>query len=82
MERTSRLTPRSAFFVVLLAMVGSITGTLFGPRAVAVLHSAPPWLLPAILIASVLLASLAGYTALKLAQSSRQHRSLSAQDEA
>lgn len=56
-----------ALVVFLLALAGSATGVLLGPRIVAAFDGAPAWLLPAVMIASVLLALVAAYVAFRIA---------------
>lgn len=58
---------RRALVVFLLALTGSVTGVLLGPRIVAAFDGAPVWLLPAVMIASVLLALVAAYVAFRIA---------------
>ena len=51
----------------LLALAGSVIGILLGPAIVATLDGAPAWLLPAIMMVSVLLALVAAYVAFRVA---------------
>jgi amino acid transporter len=74
MKNQRTLTPRRALLIFLLAIAGSITGTLAAPHIVAAFDGAPAWLLPAILAISVLLALIATYTAFHLATSKKQYR--------
>jgi len=66
MKSQQVLTPRRAILTFVLAVAGALTGILAGPRLVAAFRDAPQWLLPAILVASVLLALVAAYVALHL----------------
>lgn len=66
MKRQTSLTPRRARLLFLLALAGSLAGTLLGPRLVGAFRGAPEWLLPAILMGAVLLAMVAGYAALHM----------------
>ena len=74
MRDTRIFTPRRALPIFLLAMAGSLTGTLVGPKIVAAFHGTPAWVLPAILAVSVLLALLAAYVAFHLATRKKQYR--------
>ena len=74
MKNRKTLSPRRALALFLLAIAGSVTGTLAGPRVVAAFQGSPAWLLPAILCVSVLLALVAAYAAFHLATSSKQYR--------
>ena len=76
MRSTQILSTRRALLVFVLAMAGSLTGTLAGPKVVAAFQGAPPWLLPAILVVSVLLALLATFAAFHLARANKRHDSL------
>src|SRR5690606_25778158 len=51
-----RLTPRKALMFFTFALVGSLTGTLVGPRIVGAFDGSPVWLLPGILCVLILLA--------------------------
>ncbi len=73
MNRTKPLSARRALVVFLLAMAGSLTGTLAGPRIVSMFAGTPDWVLPTVLAASVLLALLAVYAAFHLATDRRRH---------
>ena len=73
MKRQTSLTPRRARLLFLLALAGSLTGTLLGPRLVGALRGAPEWLLPAILMGAVLLAMVAGYAALHMGLGEKRH---------
>ena len=65
-------TPRRTFLLFLLSLAGALTGILLGPRIVAAFSGAPVWLLPVVMVASVLLALVAGAFAFKLANRKRQ----------
>ena len=67
MTNNPPLTFRRTLALFLLALAGSVTGVLFGPRIVAAFHGAPEWLLPVVMAASVLLALVAGYLAFRIA---------------
>ena len=67
MKRPAALSPARARWLFVLAIAGSLAGTLLGPRLVAAFAGAPAWLLPAILMGAVLLAMVAGYAALHMA---------------
>jgi len=56
-----------ALAMFLLALAGSVTGILLGPRIVAAFDGAPVWLLPVVMTASVLLALVAAYAAFRIA---------------
>lgn len=58
---------RRTLVVFLLALAGSVTGVLLGPRIVAAFDGTPDGLLPALMAASVLLALVAGYLAFRIA---------------
>ena len=73
MKRQTSLTPRRERLLFLLALAGSLTGTLLGPRLVGALRGAPEWLLPAILMGAVLLAMVAGYAALHMGLGEKRH---------
>ena len=75
MKNTRFLSPRPAVLIFLLAITGSLTGTLAGPRIVAAFNDAPSWLLPAVLVVSVLLALLAAYVAFHLATGNKHRAS-------
>ncbi len=74
MTNPRKLTPRRALAFFLFALVGSLTGTLAGPRIVGAFEGAPEWLLPAILCVSILLALVATYMAFHLATKSKRAR--------
>ena len=61
------LTFHRALVVFLLALAGSVIGILLGLAIVATLDGAPAWLLPAIMMVSVLLALVAAYVAFRVA---------------
>jgi len=73
MINTQIITPRRVLLVLLLAIAGSLTGTLVGPQILAAFHGTPAWVLPAILVVSVLLALLATYVAFHLATSEKSN---------
>lgn len=68
---------RRAMLTFLLALAGSVTGILAGPRLVAAAAGAPVWLLPLVLVVSVALALLAAYAGIRLATSKAGHGSSS-----
>src|SRR5690606_21769950 len=63
MATTRRLTPRKALMFFTFALVGSLTGTLVGPRIVGAFDGSPVWLLPGILCVLILLALIVAYMA-------------------
>lgn len=71
MDNKRILTPRQALLIFLLAMAGSLAGTLAGPKIVAAFQGAPTWVLPTVLAISALLALLATYIAFHLATSKK-----------
>ncbi|WP_242101587.1 hypothetical protein [Lysobacter sp. M2-1] len=73
MKNAAAATSRRALTVFLLAIAGSVTGLLAGPRIVAAFQGSPAWMLPAILCASVLLALVATYMAFNFATRSKRH---------
>ncbi|MFZ7095016.1 hypothetical protein ACOPJQ_04710 [Luteimonas dalianensis] len=72
MTADRRLSFRRALLVFLLALAGSVTGILLGPRIVAAFDGAPGWLLPAVMMVSVLLALVAAYVAFRIASRKAQ----------
>ena len=68
MKSEQVLTPRRAILTFVLAVAGALTGILAGPRLAAAFQNAPQWLLPAILVASVLLALVGAYVAFRLGE--------------
>ena len=81
MTTTRRLTPRKALMFFTFALVGSLTGTLVGPRIVGAFDGSPVWLLPVILCVLILLALIVTYMAFHLATKSKRPRH-SEQDDA
>ena len=81
MATTRRLTPRKALMFFTFALVGSLTGTLVGPRIVGAFDGSPVWLLPGILCVLILLALIVAYMAFRLATKSKRPRH-SKQDDA
>ena len=67
MTNSRPLSLRRALLVFLLALAGSVSGILLGPRIVAVFDGAPAWLLPAITGVSVLLALVVVYAVFRIA---------------
>ncbi|MGO1718933.1 MAG: hypothetical protein ACTHZI_01900 [Luteimonas sp.] len=67
MTNNRPLSFRRALPVFLLALAGSVTGILLGPRIIAAFDGAPVWLLPVVMAVSVLLALVAGYLAFRIA---------------
>lgn len=74
MTTTRKLTPGRALAFFLVALAGSLTRTLAGPRIVGAFDGAPEWLLSAILCVSILLALVATYMAFHLATKSKRAR--------
>ena len=71
MQNEAKLTPRRALLFFAVALVGSLTGMLFGPWLVGQFSGAPAWLLPAIVCSGVLLALVAAAAAFKLSAGNR-----------
>lgn len=67
MTDTHRVSFRRVLMVFLLALAGSVTGILLGPRIVAAFDGAPVWLLPVVMAVSILLALAAAYLAFRIA---------------
>ena len=73
MNTAKPLSARRALLVFLLAMAGSVTGTLAGPRIVGLFAGAPDWILPTVFAASIVLALIAVYVAFHLATGRKRH---------
>lgn len=67
MSKQTTISFRRALALFLLALAGSVTGILLGPHIVAAFDGAPAWLLPAVMVVSVLLALVAAYIAFRIA---------------
>lgn len=72
MNTAKRLPVRRALVAFVLAMAGSISGTLAAPRIAGVFAGAPAWMLPAVSAALALLALLAAYLAFRLAMARKR----------
>ena len=75
MSDTSAPVAKRAVLTFLLAMAGSVTGMLAGPRLVAAAEGSTPWLLPLVMAASVLLAFVAAYAAFRISAARAAARS-------
>lgn len=64
-------TPRRTLVLFLLSLGGALTGIILGPRIVAAFSGTPEWLLPVVMVVSVLLALLAGAIAFTIANRHR-----------